>query len=98
MIDTALGRIGVGNCADNHRCTLLGHMRDRAVDLVLTPPRLASAGRNDQDRQRVRHPCATEKRASLPVIYARALGVPAVLVNHLGPMDRLGGVLGPTEA
>jgi N-carbamoylputrescine amidase len=94
VIDTALGRVGVGICADNQVGRLLRLMQDRSVDLMLMPhawPTPTSVTRlvSEADVADQRH-----KVAELPLIYARHLGVPAILVNQVGRMAPMAGLLG----
>lgn len=94
VIETALGRIGVGICADCQSPRVLGIMRDHSVDLVLMPhaspsPSIArgAVARADIEVQR-------ERAAELPLTYARSLGVPVVFVNQTGEMAPMSGILG----
>jgi len=94
VIDTALGRIGVGICADNQFGRLLRLMQDRSVDLMLMPhawptPKSVTRLVSEADVADQRH-----KVAELPLIYARHLGVPAILVNQVGRMAPMAGLLG----
>lgn len=72
-IDTALGRIAVGICQDNHTARFMRRIADASPDLILMPH---SA------------PCAPfaaalvrESLAAVAPFYAREFGVPVVLVN-----------------
>jgi N-carbamoylputrescine amidase len=94
VIETALGRIGVGICADCQSSRVLRIMQDRSVDLVLMPHASPTAAiargavtQADIESQRAR-------TAELPVIYARSLGAPAVFVNQTGEMAPIPGILG----
>ena len=94
LITTPIGRIGVGICADNQYATHLALMHRLQADLVLMPhawPTPAKAGglvtgKDVAGRQR--------RMTELPVLYARALGVPVVLANQVGPLAPSGGLLG----
>jgi N-carbamoylputrescine amidase len=79
-IDTALGRIAVGICQDNHTARFLRQIADASPDLILMPH---SA------------PCAPfaatlvrEGLTETPAFYARELGVPVVLVNKARTRSR----------
>ena len=94
VIYTALGKIGVGICAENHFASFLEHMREESVDLVLMPhgwptPTKVGKGVSDQDMQKL-HQLQTE----IPLLYATHLGVPVVFVNGVGNMGRMVGILG----
>lgn len=83
VIDTTLGRIGVGICYENLLFERLNDLYEAAVDLVLQP---AAAGRpkpfipgdgkrfDDMIRRSVPH-------------YARVLGVPVILANRTGQIQ-----------
>jgi N-carbamoylputrescine amidase len=94
VINTGLGKIGVGICVENHFGAFLEHMREEAVDFVLMPhgwptPVKIGKGVSNQDMQKL-HEFQTE----IPLLYATHLGVPVVFVNGLGTMARMVGILG----
>jgi N-carbamoylputrescine amidase len=76
VIETALGRIGVGICAENFYCFLANEMSARQVDLILmphsSPDSSASGG------------LPTPPGTHLALWYARRLGVPVAFVNKVG--------------
>ena len=94
LIETPVGRIGVGICADNQYAAHLELMHRLQADLILMPhawPTPARAGgpvseSDVADQQR--------RMTELPVQYARALGVPVVFANQVGPLAPMGGLLG----
>jgi N-carbamoylputrescine amidase len=78
VIDTPIGRIGIGICADNQFAAHLRLMRDLRADLVLMPhawptPCKAAGPVSEDD-------VASQQRRmiELPSLYARSLGVPVV--------------------
>jgi N-carbamoylputrescine amidase len=94
VIQTSIGRIGVGICADCQSPRILRLMHDRSVELMLMPhaspvPAVARGAVSEADI--VAH---RERMASLPLTYARSLGVPSVFVNQTGQMAPLAGILG----
>ncbi len=96
VIDTALGRIGVGICADNHKTFLPKLMQERDVDILLMPhawpvPFKLSGLISEKD---IRD--ADENARGYAALFAKMLGVPVVFVNHTGPMEggRWLGILG----
>ena len=94
LISTPIGRIGIGICADNQYTAHLELMRRLHADLVLMPhawPTPAKAGGPVTDKD-----VADQQRrmTELPVLYARALGVPVVFANQVGPLAPMGGALG----
>lgn len=94
VIETALGKIGVGICADNQMVTFIKQMAESSVDLMLMPhgwptPCKTNQQVSEQDIQDHR-----ERTQQLVHLYAERLGVPAVFVNGVGPMGRMTGLLG----
>jgi N-carbamoylputrescine amidase len=94
MIETSIGRIGVGICADNQYTAHLELMHRLQADLILMPhawPTPARAGGPVSESD-----VAGQQRrmTDLPVLYARALGVPVVFANQVGPLAPMGGMLG----
>lgn len=94
VIETDLGRIGIGICADNQMVSFIKQMADASVDLMLMPhgwptPCKTNQQVSEQDIQD--HHKRTQQLVSL---YAERLGVPAVFVNGVGSMGRMIGLLG----
>jgi N-carbamoylputrescine amidase len=92
VIDTRVGRIGVGICADNQFAVMLRLMHEQQADLILMPhawpPPARAVGLVSQADV-----AAQQRMTELPVRYARALGVPVVFVNQVGPLLPI-GILG----
>ena len=87
VIDTPLGRIGVGICNDNHLASLPRLLQRQGADLVLMPhawgtPFRASKLVGPED-------IARQERMSREIapLVAGYLGVPAVFANHCGAVD-----------
>jgi N-carbamoylputrescine amidase len=95
VIATPLGTLGVGICADNQHTGFLELMQREHVDLVLMPhawplPWHRSLIVSDDDLKRASAECD-----GFAQLYARRLGVPAVMVNQVGPLEeRWEGLLG----
>jgi N-carbamoylputrescine amidase len=96
VMDTPLGRIGVGICADNHRSILPRLMQSSDIDLMLMPhawplPFRTTRHVSEGDIER-----SVKEAVDWPSLYARILGVPAVFVNQVGPFgpDRWDGLIG----
>jgi len=94
VIHTAIGKIGVGICADNQFATFLKQMGEESVDLMLMPhgwptPRKTNKQVSQQDILE-QH----AKTKQLVLLYAKCLGVPAVFINGTGSMGRMIGLLG----
>jgi N-carbamoylputrescine amidase len=73
IIDTELGRIAVGICHDSHTARFLRRIAGEAPDLLLMP-HSAPCGLVPASHMR-------ESLCEIAPFYARALGIPAILVN-----------------
>ncbi len=96
VIDTAIGRIGVGICADNHKTFLPKLMQEREVDILLMPhawpiPYKLSRLISEKDIED-----ADDNARGYAALFAKMLGIPVIFVNHTGPMEggRWLGILG----
>ena len=93
-VETRWGRIGVAICADNHRVDTLRRARSAGVRLHLMPhawpmPTRAGGVVSEADLE-----VAGARARDLCRAYAARLGVPVVLVNAVGPLPRMDGMLG----
>jgi N-carbamoylputrescine amidase len=85
VIDTELGKIGVGVCNDNHRSYLPSLLQAGGADLLLMPhcwplpmrPRGVVSARDLRRWHQI--------QTGLAPLYADLLGIPAVFVNKVGP-------------
>lgn len=85
VIDTPLGKIGVGICNDCHRSFLPALLQSAGADLVLMPhcwpiwaePHGAVSARDIERWHRI--------QMEMAPLYAKLLGIPAVFVNKVGP-------------
>jgi N-carbamoylputrescine amidase len=94
VIDTSLGKIGVGICADNQMVSFLNQMAADDIDLILMPhgwPTPCKTNQQIHEEDILDHRERTKRLASL---YAERLGVPAVFVNAVGSMGSMIGLLG----
>jgi len=76
VINTAIGRIGIGICAENYYCLLPTQLIKRSADLILMPhssPDMSRAGG-------LPSPPGTH----LASWYAKKLGIPVAMVNKVG--------------
>jgi len=94
VVDTPIGRIGVGICNDNHMAFLPGRFREQRPDLILMPhawplPSASSRLVSEADIQRQR-----TNMVELPARYARGLGVHVAFTNLAGSLD-MGGERSP---
>jgi hypothetical protein len=76
VIETAIGRIGVGICAENYYCFLANQMSERQVDLVLMPHSAPDSSASGG--------LPAAPGVHLALWYARRLGVPVAFVNKVG--------------
>lgn len=77
VISTAIGKIGVGICAENYYCFAASQFLNDSVDFVVMPhatPDMSKSGG-----------LSTPPGTHLTLWYARKLGVPVALVNKVGP-------------
>ena len=94
LIDTPAGRIGIGICADNQFVATLGIMHEQRADLILMPHAWPTPARAAGLVSQADVAAQQQRMTELPVLYARALGVPVVFVNQVGPLLPIGGILG----
>lgn len=85
VIETPLGRIGVGICFDAHTVHIARLLSEQSIDLMLIPhsysiPAAPSQGVSSKDIERMKN----NLRGVAPY-YARLLGIPAISVNKCGP-------------
>lgn len=93
-VDTRWGRIGVAICADNHRVETLRRVQAAGVRLHLMPhawpmPVRAGGAVSEADLG-----VAAVRARDLCRAYAAHVGVPTVLVDAVGPLPRMDGLLG----
>lgn len=92
-VDTPLGRIGMGICADFHYADMPRLLHDKSVDIVLMPHAWTVPLRTSKV---VKEPDVQEAQRLVKgyaQFYARTLGVPVVFADQTGPLPgRLGGI------
>lgn len=96
VIDTDMGRIGIGICADNHKVFLPKLMEEKGVDLLLMPhawptPYKTSRLISEQDIKE-----QNDNAREYALLFSKILGIPVVFTNQTGPMEggRWPGILG----
>jgi N-carbamoylputrescine amidase len=94
VVDTALGRIGIGICADNQLVAQLKLMHEHDVDLVLMPHAWPTPSRPGGHVSEDDLTTLQNRMIELPALYARSLGVPVIFVNQAGPLVPMGGIIG----
>src|SRR5215467_12565068 len=80
ILNTAIGKIGIGICAENYYCALPNDLIKQSADLVLMPyaaPDMSETGGLPQ-------PPGTR----LATWYAKKVGIPVALVNKVGRSDK----------
>lgn len=80
ILNTAIGKIGIGICAENYYCALPTDLIKQSADLVLMPhaaPDMSETGGLPQ-------PPGTR----LATWYAKKVGIPVALVNKVGRSDK----------
>jgi len=85
VVDTEIGRIGVGICADNLFVANLYRMQDHSADILLMPhaapvPFKTGGVVNEKDL-----PEARQSLSQMAPDRARRIGLPTVFVNQVGP-------------
>ena len=84
VIDTTLGNIGVGICADVHFVPFVASMQARSVDLLLMPHAWPGSYKTGGAVSQADIERTNAKARTLAPLYARFLGVPVVLANLVG--------------
>ncbi len=85
VIDTELGRIGVGICADNLFVANLYRMQDNAADILLMPHAAPIPYKTGGLVSEKDIPEARRSMSQMATDRAQRLGVPVVFVNQAGP-------------
>lgn len=93
-IETEIGKLGVGICADNHAASFPALLERSGIDMLLMPhaspmPYRTAKLISEADIERAR-----DNTISLPTLYADLLGIPAIFVNAVGPLQPMTGLLG----
>ena len=84
VIDTTLGRIGVGICADNHFVPMVRLMQAQSVDLMIMPHAVTGATRAGGLVSQKDVDDNFKKLKGTAPLYTRLLGVPAIFINAVG--------------
>lgn len=91
---TPVGVIGTGICADNQRFSHLATLAESGVELVAMPHAAPMFAEPSSSTSAAEVAAQRERMASLPVVYATALGVPVIFANQVGPMLPIAGIAG----
>ncbi|MBA1336212.1 MAG: Nitrilase/cyanide hydratase and apolipoprotein N-acyltransferase [Firmicutes bacterium] len=93
-IDTDIGRIGIGICADNHYVERLNRMKDANIDFMLMP-HASPAPYKTSARISERDVVLFEQQPYLvAATYSKYLRVPTVYVNAVGSFPKFMGGFG----
>lgn len=93
-IDTDIGRIGIGICADNHNIDRLNRMKSANIDFMLMPhaspaPYKSNIQISESDRQ-----LFEEQPYTVAASYSNYLRVPTIFANAVGTFPEFMGGLG----
>lgn len=94
LIETALGTIGIGICADNHFTAFLKLMQNSNIDLLLMPHASPTPYQTSRTVSPADIEAARQKATAVPLLYARALGIPVLFANAVGDLQPMSGLLG----
>lgn len=84
VIETEIGKIGVGICGDNHYASLLPELQREQVDLMLMPHAWPSPCRVNGKISAADIERQEGMAKKIAVLYQQHLGVPVVFVNRVG--------------
>ncbi len=85
VIDTEIGQIGVGICADNLFTANLYRMQDHSADILLMPHAAPIPYKTGGMVSEKDIPEARESLSQMASDRARRIGIPTVFVNQVGP-------------
>ena len=94
IINTKIGKVGIGICGDNQYKSLLHEMYKHSIDIMLmphawpTPHKITKS--IDKETYKKQHKLMKE----LPLLYAKSLSVPVIFVNQIGSIKRMPGIFG----
>jgi N-carbamoylputrescine amidase len=103
VVQTDVGRIGIGICADNHFAPMVRLIKAQGADLMLMPHAVPAAFKTGGLVSEADVASAYTKMRDLAPLYARLLGIPAVFANQVGPRGRerwigiIGGLMPPGQ-
>ncbi|MDD3170916.1 MAG: carbon-nitrogen hydrolase family protein [Bacilli bacterium] len=96
IINTPVGKIAVGICADSHKKWFFQRMKKERPDLLILPHAWATPStktgivkdKDIEDSKKIVH--------DFGAIYARQLNIPVIFINSWGIMPKMMGILGKT--
>lgn len=93
-IDTEIGRIGIGICADNHLLTFFNRVKAADVDLLLMPHAWATPFRTNKYIENEDILLAQKYVKELAYTYSNYLGIPVAFINPIGEVTPMPGIMG----
>lgn len=94
VTSSEVGLLGTGICADNQRTEFLDEMARARVDLVVMPHAAPMFAAPSKFVDAAEVAAQRARMTSLPVVYAKALGVPVIFANQVGDFGRVAGIFG----
>ncbi len=93
-IQTKIGRIGVGICADGHSLEFFNKVKNANVDMLLMPHGWATPEKETKHVTQKDIDGAKETMNGFGMIYAKHLNIPVVFINSVGETLPMAGILG----
>lgn len=94
VIETSIGKIAVGICADNHVAGFYSRLASLDFDLLLMPHAWATPFTTNKYLKQKDIEDAEKNVSALGGIYATGFGVPVVFINGVGKVPPMHGIFG----
>lgn len=94
IIETDIGKIAVGICADNHVVSFYNRLASMDFDLLLMPHAWATPFATNKYLKAKDIEDAEKNISTLGRIYATGLGVPVIFINTVGEVPPMHGIFG----
>jgi len=94
FIDTTIGRIGVGICADNHYIDRLKRIKKENIDIMLMPHANPMPYRTTKQISKKDLELFDKQPFVIARTYSKYLGVPTIYVNAVGTFPKFSGGIG----
>lgn len=96
IVNTQIGKIGIGICADNHFVPFVKKMQSESVDILLMPHALPGPFKKGGVISQEDIDGAYAKAKNLAPLFVHLLGIPVVFVNHVGSKgsEKWEGIIG----
>lgn len=96
-IDTEIGRIGIGICADNHYSPRLKRIKKENVDIMLMPHANPCPYKTSKVVSKKDIDMFKEQPILLATQYSKYLGIPTVYINPVGDFPEFMGGIGASS-